>query len=461
MQDVLDIFTPYTQHESAVEWLRRHLGGETTIDRKTMYHLNIVNSFIQNGKEIYKRIPSCRFSGLSEGGRGNVAASVILRAGKGPDREKYERVRTSGYTRSQELIGNWAERDGCWEDYAEKAQRDAGRKLIGGGSEARVFKDDGGWCYKTIDAGHYGGSLEKLMDRISLHNAVFPETAMHVEGFGMHDEADDASGFVVTVRQPFVLGNVPDSDFVLEEIKRRDFRLHGEDAMKQVKDDAVKDGLKVPKFSVFFTFVSEDGIRMVDVNDLNAVVSPKGNLLVYDCDLDLHKDPGLGPVHQIPPVTFDETAVQQIDTLINNLVPRTYKRSAFLEMYGTEENGLEEQLSATGRYNGLIDGAFDRWLVSLNPENKDEVLLLPQESAALMMSLLPEEEFSPAERNALAAGLGVRKEGRFVAFNLDKGRVDQAREMKLKQSINISKPRPRPEAAAKKKDQGRSRKMHP
>ncbi len=416
---------PYVQAESAVEWLRRHLGGGTAFDRKSLYHINIINSLIQHDKEIYKRIPSCRFSGLSEGGRRNVAASVILRAGKGPDREKYEDVRASGYTRSQELIGNWAERDGCWEDYAEKAQRDAGRELIGAGSEARVFKDDGGWCYKTIDAGHYGGSLEKLMDRISLHNAVFPETAMHVEGFGMHDEADDASGFVVTVRQPFVHGNVPDSDFVLEEIKRRDFRLHGEDAMKQVKDDAVKNGLKVPKFSVFFTFVSEDGVRMVDVNDLNAVVSPKGNLLVYDCDLDLHKDPGLGPVHQIPPVTFDEDAVRRIGGFLEDLVPQIMPKDAFLAMYGGRDL-LKEQLEATGRYEGLIQGPFeqDLWLVQENPENADEVLLLPQRNAHLMLSIMTDGEFTAAERAAMSAGLSIVKDGRHMAFNLDKGRPD-------------------------------------
>lgn len=184
-------------------------------------------------------------------------------------------------------------------------------------------------------------------------------------------------------------------------------------------------------------------------------------MLVFDCEIKFNDSPRFGGPYQIPPVTFGETAVQQIDTLINDLVPKTYKRNSFLEMYGTEENGLEEQLSATGRYNGLIDGAFDRWLVSLNPENKDEVLILPQESAALMLSLLPEEEFSAAERNALAAGLGIRKEGRFVSFNLDKGRVDQAREMKLSKKISVSRPAPRPELAEKKKDKGRSRKMHP
>ena len=466
MQDVLDIFTPYTQHESAVEWLRRHLGGETAIDRKTMYHLNIVNSFIQNGKEIYKRLPSERIGGLPEGGRRNVAASVILRAKESPDSKESRNIRPSGYTGEQELIGNWAEKDGCWEDYAEGSLRRKGLSFAISGSEAHVFIDDGDRVFKTVDLSHYQ-TLEKTLDRISLHNAVFPETAMRVEGFGMRDDAEDASGFVIIVSQPFAEGSPavgPDApEKVFKEMQRRDFDLVRPTATEEERREATARGKEPPQYASMFWCLSDktNSILLYDLHDQNLVFDEHGNMLVFDCEIKFNDSPRFGGPYQIPPVTFDETAVQQIDTLINDLVPKTYKLGSFLEMYGTEENGLEEQLSVTGRYNGLIDGAFDRWLVSLNPENKDEVLLLPQESAALMLSLLPEEEFSPAERNAIAAGLGVRKEGRFVAFNLDKGRVDQAREMKLKQSINISKPRPRPELAAKKKDQGRNRKMHP
>ena len=435
---------PYLQKESAIKWLADHLGGDTAVDRKTMYHLNIIDSLIQHDKEIYKRIPSDYLGGLPEGGRRNVAASALLRAEGSTDAREPSEIRPSGYTREQELIGNWAERDGCWSDYAEAALRRAGHREADFGSEARVFTDDDRWVYKTIDLSHYG-SLEKMLDRISLHNAVFPETAMEVLGFGMRDDAEDSSGYVVTVRQPFVKGACPDGPEGLktteEQLAQRGFRLARPVATPQEKAQAAAAGLPVPQYAnTLWCFLPEDrSVQLYDIHDQNFVISEEGRALVFDCEIKLNDDPHLGETYRIPPVEYDADAVRKIGALLEELVPKAVDRHSFTEMYGTEKNRLAEQLQATGRYDGLIEGPFpgDRWLVAVNPENRDEVLVLPQKSAALMLSILPDGAHTMEEKTALAAGRCITaRNGRTFAFNLDRGRVCGAKSwLRIRQAL--------------------------
>ena len=63
-------------------------------------------------EKVFQRIPSEVFRGLPEGGRRNVQASLIARTIQGSDKKESRRIHPSGYTRIQELIGQWAERDG-------------------------------------------------------------------------------------------------------------------------------------------------------------------------------------------------------------------------------------------------------------------------------------------------------------------------------------------------------------
>lgn len=44
-------------------------------------------------------------------------------------------------------------------------------------------------------------SIQLALDRITIYNAVFPETSLKVEGFGRTDSGD----FSILVRQPFIL----------------------------------------------------------------------------------------------------------------------------------------------------------------------------------------------------------------------------------------------------------------
>lgn len=446
------VLNPYVQQESAIEWLSRHLGDGTSFDRQSMYHLNIVNSLINHEKEIFKRFPSSYFGGLPEGGRRNVAASVILRAKAGSGGEKQHEIGASGYTREQELVGNWAERDGCWQDYAEQSQLDSGRKKLAFGSEARVFADDGKYVYKTVDLSHCR-TLEAALDRVSLHNAIFPETAMVVEGFGMRDNAEDSSGYVLIVRQPFVQGENmlgPESGpYVQEQLHERTFDLVKPVPTPSEIAGALARGEKVPEYAqTVWCFSSQDkSVLLFDLHDENFVFDRKGHILVYDCEIKLNDDPHFGGPYQVPQVEFSEDAVGEIGAFLEDLVPRVRNREAFIRMYHTGDNHLREQLRETGRYDGTIEGPFpdDRWLVSVNPENREEVLLLPQRNVRLMLSLLQSGEFTAEEKADLARGRGIRKGGAFLAFDLDKGRVAEARQRKIRLARTVTVQRDAPQ----------------
>ena len=241
---MLPLFKPYLDEESALLWLSRYLEGNT-VDRKVLYHLNITSNIIQNGTgrpeifSLFKRLPQEVFGGLSKGGRRNAQASLLLRGGYGTTRKKPESVGASGYTAEQELLGAWAERDGCWSDYADSSLMNKGAKFYTSGSEAKVYKK-GGYVYKTIDWSHYG-SMAKVIDRISIHNAIFPETRMEVIGFGMRDDREDNRGFSVVVRQPFVRGSIPSGpDIVHEKMREK--------------------GLDLPSFAAAWSFITESKI---------------------------------------------------------------------------------------------------------------------------------------------------------------------------------------------------------
>ncbi len=253
------------------------------------------------------------------------------------------------------------------------------------------------------------------MDRIAIHNAVFPESAMRVEGFGLKNDAQDHNGFCVMVSQPFVTGRAATQEEIERHMAAAGFRLAGEGAAKRL-----------------FRFVSEDGILIHDLNSLNAVLSPCGNVMVFDCDAMPNRDPKLGSVHEPQAITFSERAVRDIGEILEKIVPRETGRLDFEMLYGTRENMLHEQLRETGRYDGMIDvKALGPCLVAADPSDRERVLLMPHESAVLMSRLTGDYAMDDAQRACMAEGHAVRLDTQTtVAFSLDRGRPVKIRQQR-------------------------------
>lgn len=332
-----DMLHPFIQDESGIGALKGLIDGHNNINRGGMYLLEILNNIIssKNGTEkVFQRIPQEVFGGLSEGGRRNVQASLIARAVQGADTPEQGRILASGYTRIQEVIGHWAERDGSWSDTPEGDLIRQGfqHDPLDDGSEARIFdRGNGAKIYKTIDFSHYN-QFELMLDRISIHNAVFPEMALKVEGFGMRDDSENSDGYVVIISQPKAIGTVPTQEDIEKGMKERFF-------------DKSENG--------FFWINGLDNIVVADIHDQNAVVSPNGKLLVFDCEAFLK----MFPVDSMKPEVH----------MLRDLLPKgngIYNEEPWRKILGdqypnasdNDKAELLRELRLTGKVNGLVNG---------------------------------------------------------------------------------------------------------
>lgn len=418
---------PFLAGESAIKALGGYVDG-TEIARGGMYLLQIINSYIQDGKEISQRLPQEVFRGCPEGGRRHVQASALLRAVSAPGGGEQDHVRPSGYTFQQEVLGGWAERDGCWSDTPDGDQIAAGRRFLTSGSEAFVYKGErDSRVYKTIAPTHYS-TMEQLVDRITIHNAVFPETALRVEGFGVKEDAFDSLGFVIIVSQPWVTGTAPTQDEVDAGMRARGFR------------EAEESG-------GFGFLLSESGMTMLnDIHDLNSVRTPHGWLAVFDCVAAPNVFGLGGKRHVVPDVSFDPDAVSRIKGIVESLLPLETKTATFLAAVPEPlRDAFLRSLRDTGRCEGLIPvpGAADpsdRFTVQLCPGDGGRVLVSTPQKIRAMLRLTRgvTDDGAPltdAEASDLSKGKAVRRDGMRLSFDLDRGRVIRRPDRSLKKTL--------------------------
>lgn len=400
--------TPYLDKESAILWLSRHLQTEG-VDVKSMYHLNIVNNLIQDDKEIFRRTPQEVFGGLPEGGRRNVAASFIARAVSCTDREESQSVGASGYTRTQEIIGSWAEKDGCWHDYADSHLLEEGMLFCTSGSEANVYYK-GANVYKVNDYNHYG-TIEKLLDRISIHNAIFPEARLEVVGFGMKDDIEDNTGFSVILKQPLIQGDVVKNP-------------------EEVYNSLIGRNL-LPLNASSWCFTSETkNIVLHDIHDQNMVRTAAGNIILYDCEALLNTDPMTKGHYIIPAVQGNEDSVRAIDEILNEICPRVFDMKDVAKANPTAAS----ELYSKGEYNGLVtlpvNGKPTRMLVCL-----DELNTVLAVKPSTIYTMVKNKGITASEKEILASGKSFVKNGRKYFFNIKKGRLDSVSQRQIKKTM--------------------------
>ena len=99
-------------------------------------------------------------------------------------------------------------------------------------------------------------------DRISLHNAYFPETKLDVIGFGR----DDSSEFKILVSQPFIEGQKISEEEIYTFMHNMGFKLNN------------------PRNWTYFT----PEIYLSDMHDENIIRSSSGTIFVIDCDIRLN-----------------------------------------------------------------------------------------------------------------------------------------------------------------------------
>ena len=210
---------------------------------------------------IYKRFSPEEQHGCSAGGSAHVIASLLAGA---KDSTNYEFEGISGFQRECQQgekqasrIESWAKKVGLWMDDVENyLSKSLGDEIVEGG-EAKVY-DHGSFLVKSIGLDYFIQPIFAL-DRISLHNAYFPETTLNVLGFGR----DNKKNFKIIVEQPFVEGVHVDDEEIREYMFKMGFKLIN------------------PKN---WTYATPE-VYLSDMHDENVIKSIKGTIFVVDCDI--------------------------------------------------------------------------------------------------------------------------------------------------------------------------------
>ena len=210
---------------------------------------------------VYKRFSSAEQYGCSMGGATHVIASLLAGANAATDRGVSQELtfkEECELGKAQEsLIESWARKVNCWYDNADEILTlELGEQLTEGG-EAHVFKH-GYNLIKAIGLDYYIQPILAL-DRISLHNAFFPETRLLVIGFGRFRDG----AFHVIVEQPYIQGSQMTDEEIALFAENIGFKLIN------------------PKN---WTFATPE-IYLSDLHDENVIKSKEGNVFVVDCDI--------------------------------------------------------------------------------------------------------------------------------------------------------------------------------
>lgn len=210
---------------------------------------------------VYKRFSPLEQHGCAAGGATHVIATILSGAKIDTDTfasgiSDFKRMLQCG-EKQAERIELWAKAAGVWFDDIDLSLAEVLGDRIAEGGEAIVF-DHGATLVKSIGLDYFIEPILAL-DRISLHNAYFPETLLTVLGFGRNAENE----FKVIVEQPFIKGERISDNDIAEYMKNMGFKLYN---------------------SRNWTFATPE-IYLSDMHDENVIRSQSGNIFVVDCDI--------------------------------------------------------------------------------------------------------------------------------------------------------------------------------
>ena len=225
--------------------------------------LETLSEDIKNGAAVFERIPYAQQSGLSKGSEVLCAASIVCRGcprTESETRQIYDTDDLFGEGRIQEyLVEQWARLSGKWIDEPESFLEEL-CQLQDRGTESEVFFDvHHHLVYKLISLKHYN-VLRLALDRIIIHNALFPETALTVIGFAR----DRNNAFVVVVKQPYVSGDSIEPDERMSFMYDMGFQDAGMDYGMHLNYKT--DNLYVGDLNEFNVLKGESGYHVIDAD---------------------------------------------------------------------------------------------------------------------------------------------------------------------------------------------------
>ena len=287
--------------------------------------LNKIVEDVEQGLAILKRYTPQEHRGLLRGGRLLVGASILSRGSEADIRTTkrgYESLREKA-DRTIPLITEWAKSNGVWHEYSERGESEILRDYLDSGTEAQVFNLGNGFVEKIIGLDYFVDP-QLALDRIAIHNALFPETNLNVVGFGTNKRGE----FAIIVHQQTIAAFPTEQEKINAYIESLGFEL--------VDDEA-------------HTFVNEE-LYLSDLHSSNVLSKDDQKYYIIDGDFRLNTpDAGEGGTRET-----DDTIVYTND---NNLFStRTDEDRAKLFDAAMQKYGVTNNFNAAGYM--LPDGSL-------------------------------------------------------------------------------------------------------
>ena len=183
-------------------------------------------------------------------------AASIFEGGENSPSQSNERSSRETNEQKQRRLEKWAKENNLWVDSLSDVLEDNFGTPIEGGGEAVVY-DAGKNVVKSISLDYYDGNPQAALDRILLHNYLFPDTQLTDIGFGR----DSDGTFKILVSQPYIKGRAATRDEIIKYAKDRGFYTTDNN-------------------SYYFR-----NIRINDLNELNVIISNDGIPRIIDAEL--------------------------------------------------------------------------------------------------------------------------------------------------------------------------------
>lgn len=232
------------------------------------------------GEKQFERLSPEEEQGRITGGRANVEATILIGTDAGASDESKEPFERKPI--QEKLIEDYSKRNKLW---IGRMPEFNSNNFIDSGAEAKVYKYGNNKVIKINNLSQHEEPIE-FLDRIALHNILFPDTKYEVVGFGRFD-----GDFSVIVKQPFIEDNSKVKvykDDIRKEMEAMGFEHNG--GNNYISDDYLVEDLhagNVLNTKYGFSFIDpiiylnkkDDGyggkrkLGDININDTNSILN--------------------------------------------------------------------------------------------------------------------------------------------------------------------------------------------
>lgn len=302
-------------------------------DNDAINELNKTIDDVTKGLSVLNRFTPQEQRGLLGASRLLVGASIIARGSEADDFKSKAQRKTLEERANETIpaITEWAKAVGVWREYSDRDKEEITRSYVKSGGEAEVFVLNNGMVEKIIGLDYYIDP-QLALDRIVIHNYLFPETALNVVGFGTNKRGE----FAIIVEQPIISGDFAPQDEIDSYIEGQGF--------KKIDD-------------ISHTFVNED-LYLSDLHQENVLTDDSERYYIIDGDFRLNTPEAMAGGNR------------QIDDSISNTFFKTSNRNQaiFVSNAARAVEGIqmgkatpEQWLKMIEKSGGLKAGE-DKWM---------------------------------------------------------------------------------------------------